>query len=109
MKYEERKKQRDKMVDDAQRQWSDIIPKWDKLLVVSQSHVCHMCVTWLVCYSHNTKKVRELWWLGLPPGVRGTVWKKAIGNELNISHGEPTGQMCISIRMGFVKIYTRFV
>lgn len=35
---------------------------------------------------HN-KDVRELWWAGLPPGVRGTVWAKAIGNDLNISSG----------------------
>ena len=35
--------------------------------------------------SHHTRKVQELWWKGLPPGVRGEVWKKAIGNELNIS------------------------
>ena len=38
----------------------------------------HLC-------SHHTRKVQELWWKGLPPGVRGEVWKKAIGNELNIS------------------------
>lgn len=29
-----------------------------------------------------------MWWLGLPPGVRGKVWKRAIGNDLNISPGE---------------------
>ena len=29
----------------------------------------------------------ELWWQGLPPGVRGKVWIRAIGNELNISKG----------------------
>lgn len=46
-------------------------------------------------YTHNlthcrrsSRRVRELWWLGLPPGVRGKVWKKAIGNDLNISPGE---------------------
>ena len=38
--------------------------------------------------SRSRKDVRELWWLGLPPGVRGTVWKKAIGNDLNISRGK---------------------
>ena len=32
--------------------------------------------------------MRELWWLGLPPGVRGGVWRRAIGNDLNISPGE---------------------
>ncbi|XP_029465733.1 TBC1 domain family member 12 isoform X2 [Rhinatrema bivittatum] len=33
----------------------------------------------------NTRKVRELWWQGLPPSVRGKVWSLAIGNELNIT------------------------
>lgn len=39
---------------------------------------------------NNNKKVQELWWLGLPPGVRGQVWIRAIGNELNISKGTCT-------------------
>ncbi|XP_014482475.1 PREDICTED: TBC1 domain family member 14-like isoform X1 [Dinoponera quadriceps] len=33
----------------------------------------------------NTKKVRDLWWRGLPPSVRGRVWKLAIPNNLNIT------------------------
>lgn len=33
----------------------------------------------------NTKKVRELWWRGLPPSVRGRVWKLAILNNLNVT------------------------
>uniref|UniRef100_A0A4W4HF97 Rab-GAP TBC domain-containing protein n=1 Tax=Electrophorus electricus TaxID=8005 RepID=A0A4W4HF97_ELEEL len=33
----------------------------------------------------NTRRVRELWWQGLPPSVRGRVWSLAIGNELNIT------------------------
>ena len=44
------------------------------------------------CCRYKTKKVRDLWWLGLPPGVRGEVWKKALGNDLNISPGEVTGK-----------------
>jgi len=35
----------------------------------------------------DTKKVQELWWQGLPPGIRGQVWIRAIGNELNLSKG----------------------
>nr|XP_057914351.1 TBC1 domain family member 12-like [Doryrhamphus excisus]XP_057914355.1 TBC1 domain family member 12-like [Doryrhamphus excisus] len=33
----------------------------------------------------GTRRVRELWWQGLPPGIRGRVWSLAIGNELNIT------------------------
>ncbi|NXD70095.1 TBC12 protein, partial [Eolophus roseicapillus] len=32
-----------------------------------------------------TRRVRELWWQGLPPRVRGKVWSLAVGNELNIT------------------------
>ena len=38
-------------------------------------------------HRHKSRKVQELWWQGLPPGVRGEVWRRAIGNELNISPG----------------------
>uniref|UniRef100_A0A673N7V7 TBC1 domain family member 12-like n=1 Tax=Sinocyclocheilus rhinocerous TaxID=307959 RepID=A0A673N7V7_9TELE len=31
------------------------------------------------------RRVRDLWWQGLPPNVRGKVWSLAIGNELNIT------------------------
>ncbi|XP_056325105.1 TBC1 domain family member 12 isoform X2 [Danio aesculapii] len=33
----------------------------------------------------GTRRVRDLWWQGLPPNVRGKVWSLAIGNELNIT------------------------
>lgn len=36
----------------------------------------------------NTRRVRDLWWQGVPPSVRGKVWCLAIGNELNITPGE---------------------
>ncbi len=36
---------------------------------------------------HNTRRVRDLWWQGVPPSVRGKVWSLAIGNELNITPG----------------------
>jgi len=40
----------------------EIIPNWES------------CCT--------TKKVRDHWWLGIPPSVRGAVWKLAVGNAL---------------------------
>lgn len=33
----------------------------------------------------GTRRVRDLWWQGLPPNVRGKVWSLAVGNELNIT------------------------
>ncbi|XP_066429415.1 TBC1 domain family member 14 isoform X2 [Eleutherodactylus coqui] len=45
---------------------NEILPNWES-----------MCCS---------RKVREMWWQGIPPSVRGKVWSLAIGNELNITH-----------------------
>ncbi|XP_004715142.1 TBC1 domain family member 14 [Echinops telfairi] len=45
---------------------NEILPNWDTM--------------W------SARKVRDLWWQGIPPSVRGRVWSLAIGNELNITH-----------------------
>ncbi|KAM9718364.1 TBC1 domain family member 14 isoform 1-T1 [Menidia menidia] len=34
----------------------------------------------------TSRRVRDLWWQGVPPSVRGKVWSLAVGNELNITH-----------------------
>uniref|UniRef100_A0A4W5JN43 Rab-GAP TBC domain-containing protein n=1 Tax=Hucho hucho TaxID=62062 RepID=A0A4W5JN43_9TELE len=61
----ERFKQEDSIAN-AMVIWNnDVLPNWD-------------CM-------RNTRRVRELWWQGLPPSVRGRVWSLAIGNELNIT------------------------
>ncbi|CAG5120899.1 unnamed protein product, partial [Candidula unifasciata] len=51
----------------AARVWdSEILPCWESMKMA--------------------KKTRDLWWMGLPPNVRGRVWQLAIGNDLNITH-----------------------
>ena len=62
-------------------------PKKNKILP------CTLYVTFFFLFScrHKSRKVHDLWWHGLPPGIRGEVWKKAIGNDLNISTGERNG------------------
>lgn len=42
----------------------------------------------------STKKVRDLWWQGVPPNVRGKIWKLAIGNDLNIT--EELYEICVN-------------
>ncbi|KAF2757148.1 hypothetical protein EJ05DRAFT_56975 [Pseudovirgaria hyperparasitica] len=32
------------------------------------------------------RRVRELWWKGIPPAARGRVWATGIGNELELTH-----------------------
>ena len=42
----------------------------------------------IIVYSKSAKRTHDLWWNGLPPSVRGLVWKLAIGNDLNVTSGE---------------------
>ncbi|XP_042357837.1 LOW QUALITY PROTEIN: TBC1 domain family member 12 [Plectropomus leopardus] len=61
----ERHRQED-IISNAMVVWNnEILPHWDTM--------------------KGTRRVRELWWQGLPPSVRGRVWSLAIGNELNIT------------------------
>ena len=36
---------------------------------------------------HCSRRARDLWWSGIPPSVRGRVWKLAFGNDLNLTKG----------------------
>lgn len=61
----ERHRQED-IISNAMVIWNtEILPHWDSM--------------------KSTRRVRDLWWQGLPPSVRGRVWSLAIGNELNIT------------------------
>ncbi|XP_068182999.1 TBC1 domain family member 12 isoform X2 [Antennarius striatus] len=61
----ERHRQEDS-ISNAMVVWNtEILPHWDA--------------------AKATRRVRDLWWQGLPPSVRGRVWSLAIGNELNIT------------------------
>uniref|UniRef100_A0AAR2LUG9 Rab-GAP TBC domain-containing protein n=1 Tax=Pygocentrus nattereri TaxID=42514 RepID=A0AAR2LUG9_PYGNA len=63
---EDRVKQEEN-IGNAALTWSqEILPNWTT-----------MC---------SSKRVKELWWQGVPPSVRGRVWSLAIGNDLNITH-----------------------
>jgi len=68
VRKEQQRRQKDKVVGASLREWGRVLPNWEAL--------------------HRTRKVQDLWWQGLPPGVRGEVWKRAIGNDLNISPGK---------------------
>jgi len=35
--------------------------------------------------AREAKKTRDLWWRGLPPSVRGKVWRQALDNQLNLT------------------------
>lgn len=42
-----------------------------------------MCSNW--DHALREPRTRELWWRGIPPRNRGALWKRAIGNELELS------------------------
>lgn len=71
----------------------DLVNRMLFCLVISENKMCNM---WLFFFfsllpyiRRATRRVRELWWQGLPPSVRGKVWSLAVGNELNITPGMP--------------------
>ena len=49
--------------------WESLLPKWDSETATPE----------------GKKLYRKLWWNGIPPKYRGVVWKKALGNELEIT------------------------
>lgn len=55
----------------------------EQLMAAAKTWNSEVLPNWEV--TKQTKRARDLWWNGLPPSVRGRVWKLAIGNELNIT------------------------
>uniref|UniRef100_A0A8C5EDN1 Rab-GAP TBC domain-containing protein n=1 Tax=Gouania willdenowi TaxID=441366 RepID=A0A8C5EDN1_GOUWI len=54
-------------IGSAAQTWNqDILPNWSAM--------------------RTSRRVRDLWWQGIPPSVRGKVWSLAVGNDLNITH-----------------------
>lgn len=45
-------------------------------------------VLFLVLCRRTSRKTQDLWWRGIPPSIRGKVWKLAIGNDLNVTAGQ---------------------
>lgn len=63
---QQQRKQEDQLMAAARTWNTEILPNWEAV--------------------RGNKKVRDLWWMGLPPSVRGKVWQLAVGNDLNITH-----------------------
>uniref|UniRef100_T1JH67 Rab-GAP TBC domain-containing protein n=1 Tax=Strigamia maritima TaxID=126957 RepID=T1JH67_STRMM len=56
----------EELIVQASKIWNiEILPNWETM--------------------KSSRRTKELWWLGIPPSVRGKVWKLAIGNDLNIT------------------------
>ena len=64
-KHEQQMKKEDFMANSLKLWNTEILVNWNEL--------------------KNAKRTHQLWWHGLPPSIRGKVWKLAIGNELNLT------------------------
>lgn len=59
-------KNKDTAADSLMQIWeNDIVPRWNDAL--------------------RERRTRELWWRGVAPRSRGTVWTRAIGNDLGLT------------------------
>ncbi|XP_067657722.1 TBC1 domain family member 14-like isoform X1 [Haliotis asinina] len=67
-------RQEDQLVAAARIWNNEVLPNWDTM--------------------KGSKKARDLWWIGLPPNVRGKVWRLALGNDLNIT--QELYEICVS-------------
>jgi hypothetical protein len=62
----EKEKSKDALASNNARVWEqDVLQRWNDAI--------------------RERRTRELWWKGVAPRVRGTVWSQAIGNELGLS------------------------
>lgn len=62
----EKEKNKDAMAENLIEMWEEnVLKRWPEAV--------------------RERKTRELWWKGVAPRCRGTVWTKAIGNELGLS------------------------
>ncbi|XP_070540551.1 TBC1 domain family member 14-like isoform X2 [Ptychodera flava] len=89
------KQQYEEMVQNAKKkEFKDAKRQLKKMAeqVKIEEHIATNLITWNAEIlpnwetAKNSKKARDLWWGGVPPGARGKVWLLAIGNELNITH-----------------------
>nr|XP_037282697.1 TBC1 domain family member 12-like [Rhipicephalus microplus] len=77
---------RKKELKDARARKKQMEQQWkqeEQLAQATRIWVSELLPCWEVARSQ--RRTRDLWWQGLPPSVRGRVWKLAIGNDLNIT------------------------
>lgn len=79
--------------------WFELTINVSDFCLVENSSSTYLCpfsksglkkATFLTRRTHDrctSRRVRDLWWQGIPPSVRGRVWSLAVGNDLNITHG----------------------
>ncbi|XP_033756620.1 TBC1 domain family member 14-like [Pecten maximus] len=77
------KKKEQKDIKQKRKQQMQQIKQEDQLLAATKKWTNEILPNWDTAKA--TKKTRDLWWLGIPPSVRGKVWKLAIGNDLNLT------------------------
>lgn len=87
LEYEQMvKAARKKELKDARTRKKQLQQQWrqeEQLAQATRTWVSDVLPCWET--TRNQRRTRDLWWRGIPPSVRGHVWKLAVGNELNIT------------------------
>ncbi|XP_014217329.1 TBC1 domain family member 12-like [Copidosoma floridanum] len=65
LQREQQLREEERLAEDSQVWVGQVLPRFDAL--------------------KETRRVRDLWWRGLPPSIRGRVWRLAIRNSLNVT------------------------
>lgn len=87
LEYEEMvKAARKKELKDARVRKKQLQQQWkqeEQLAQATRTWVTEVLPCWET--ARHQRCTRDLWWQGIPPSVRGRVWKLAVGNDLNIT------------------------
>lgn len=63
-----RRRAREQVIEESLPRWqAEIVPDWKRTI--------------------REPSLRQLWWQGIPPKLRGQLWEKAVGNSLQLSKG----------------------
>lgn len=96
LQREQQLREEERLAEDSLTWNTQILPKFDSV--------------------RDTKKVRDLWWRGLPPSIRGRVWKLAICNHLNVTPNlyylcleramsSPTNEAMMAIKLDVIRTF----
>jgi TBC1 domain family member 14 len=75
LKEEKRKQELQRRREAHEKEVEESIPRWQQEVLPDWRRVL------------REPSLRQLWWRGIPPKLRGQLWEKAVGNPLQIGKG----------------------
>ena len=71
------------LAQEEEKRLQELSKQEEQVAAASKIWTTEILPQWEV--ARKLRKTRDLWWNGLPPSVRGHVWKLSIGNDLNVT------------------------